>query len=603
MLILDEPDHSLWERFERGTLRNRDLDIHPIVRRWIRASLARRSGPQPSAVVSDAEMLRELTSRATLLNARVAELFESASADLQRSGFATIIADRDGVILASRGVELVSDLESRATLANGMSLSEAERGTNAIGTALAEGTAVAVIGGAHSEPDARQLCCYAAPIRDARNEIVAVLDITGPREAANALLGVTVESIAAALETALRLRQLGRDVGTELVVAEEYVTKSRSEPGPASTLHGHDVDSSVRDSSAQDWRTSQNMDLKLSAVLETLPVAAWVADADGTIVLSNRAARDLWGGEIRPLRKDYDLFKAWWPDGRRVGAQDWGLPRALSTGNVIIDEEIKIETFDGQHKIIRNSAAPIFDHAGRIVGGVAVNEDITFLKRAEATRDLFAGILGHDLRSPLNAITMATALLLRKGDLNSDQLRSVLRIQSSGLRIQQLVDDLLDFTRARFGMKFPLNPVQTDMGDIAGSVVEEIRAAHPDRVVRLERRGDLLGNWDPARVTQVVANLINNAVQHGKDPIVVDVADQGDAVTLAVSNAGAPIPEGKRAGLFEPFRKGSDSKGFGLGLFIAHEVVRSHAGTIEVTSNDERTMFTTRWPRVSERSP
>ena len=131
------------------------------------------------------------------------------------------------------------------------------------------------------------------------------------------------------------------------------------------------------------------------------------------------------------------------------------------------------------------------------------------------------------------------------------------------------------------------------------ALVDEMRTARPERAIELERHGDLSGVWDSARVAQVVSNLIGNAVQHGQDPIVVVADGAGDTVVVSVSNAGAPIAEGKRVSLFEPFRKGDASKGIGLGLFIAREIVRSHGGTIEVASTERATTFTTRWPRAA----
>jgi PAS domain S-box-containing protein len=346
-------------------------------------------------------------------------------------------------------------------------------------------------------------------------------------------------------------------------------------------------------------RAARAAELQLGRILATLPIAVWVADAGGKITLSNEAARRLWGGELYVPLEQYDRFKAWWPDGRRLASNDWGLSRALRTGEVIIGEELRIEAFDGSHKTIRNSAAPIVDEAGLVVGGVAVNEDITSLKRAEATRDLFAGILGHDLRSPLNAITMAAFLLLKSDGLSEAQRQGVVRVQSAATRIKQLIDGLLDFTRARFGMGFPIRPASVDMGEICAHIVDEVRTAHPERVIQLVSVGDLHGSWDPERVAQVISNLVGNAVQHGEDPITVEANDAAESVLVCISNHGAPISEQKRTSLFEPFRKGDDSRGIGLGLFIAREIVRSHGGTIECMSSEQATTFTTRWPRAS----
>jgi PAS domain S-box-containing protein len=337
--------------------------------------------------------------------------------------------------------------------------------------------------------------------------------------------------------------------------------------------------------------------LTASPILEALPVGVWVAGADGKITFSNGAARRLWGGELRVPLEQYDHFKAWWPDGRRVTASDWGLHRAFCTREVVTAEEVHIETFDGRQKVIRNSAAPITDSSGCVIGAVAVNEDITSLKCAEAARDLFAGVLGHDLRSPLHAIAMSTALL-RMGRLEPCQQRAVARIESGTTRIQQLGDTLLDFTRARFS-GFQVDPAPMDMAEVCARIVDEVRTAHSERWIELQRHGDLRGVWDRARVSQVASNLIGNAVQHGEDPIVVAADDAGDAVRVSVSNRGEPIEPAKMGSLFEPFRRGDGSKGTGLGLFIAREILRSHGGTIEVASTDRATTFTTRWPRVT----
>jgi signal transduction histidine kinase len=559
MLILDPSEPDLWERFQSEPLTERDVDAHPVLRRWLRARALRAQGvPQGVSRPNDAVLVPEQRDLVAMLLTRASELLDSACADLHRRGFAVVLADHDGVILMSRGVELLRDPYLRAEFADGMRLSEDARGTNAIGTALAEQASVAVIGQAHYETGFRQLCCYASPIRDAGDRTVAVLDISGPCEGADPLLGTVVQSLAATLEATLRVQQYGAH-------------------GPLA------------------------IEPQLDPILEALPVAVWIANSDGQITRSNDAARRLWAGELHVPPEEYDRFKAWWPDGRRVSSAEWGLQRALKSGEVIVDEEVQIEAFDGSHKFIRNLAAPILDGAGRVVGGVAVNEDLTFSKQAEATRDLFVGILGHDLRSPLGAIKMATSLLQKRGEqgeLPDLEQRALARVQSSASRIESLVDSLLDFTRARFGMGFPVHPTDADMGELGAHLVDEVRTAHPDRMIRFEAHGSLRGCWDVVRVAQVLSNLVGNAVQHGKDPIVVEARDAGDVVLLSVRNGGQPIPEAKRAALFQPFRKSDDSKGVGLGLFIAQQIVRSHGGSIDVASTPEATTFTTRWLRA-----
>jgi PAS domain S-box-containing protein len=122
----------------------------------------------------------------------------------------------------------------------------------------------------------------------------------------------------------------------------------------------------------------------LSAVLETLPVGVWVLAANGSILHANRAAEEIWGGAPRVGIDQYQRFKGWRVDtGEPIAAREWGGARAISKGEITLNEEVEIEAFDGSRKIILLSAVPIRDDKGEITGAVAVNQDITVRKRIE----------------------------------------------------------------------------------------------------------------------------------------------------------------------------------------------------------------------------
>ena len=121
----------------------------------------------------------------------------------------------------------------------------------------------------------------------------------------------------------------------------------------------------------------------LRSALDTLPVGVWIADARGQLLLSNRAGRELWGGAHYVNLERYGDFMAWWPaTGRRLDPGEWGMARALR-GEITRQEEIEIEAFDGPRRVILNSAVPIWDQNGNVVGGVSVDEDITSRKAYE----------------------------------------------------------------------------------------------------------------------------------------------------------------------------------------------------------------------------
>lgn len=236
-----------------------------------------------------------------------------------------------------------------------------------------------------------------------------------------------------------------------------------------------------------------------------------------------------------------------------------------------------------------------------------------YTKKVSYSKDLFIGVLSHDLRSPLNVISMSAQLMLNIGALNKQQALNerqtmlATQIFESTARITTIVNDLLDVTRARFGYGLPLLRSSFDMGVVGQQLVDEMRAAYPIRIITLEVSGDLKGKWDKARIGQVFSNLIGNAIQYGfKDsPIEVVVKGTAEEVILSVHNEGLPIPPEKIGTIFDSLTRavidGEDNTGevnLGLGLYITQEIITSHGGIIDVTSTDEDgTTFTARLPR------
>jgi signal transduction histidine kinase len=171
----------------------------------------------------------------------------------------------------------------------------------------------------------------------------------------------------------------------------------------------------------------------------------------------------------------------------------------------------------------------------------------------------------------------------------------------------EMIGTLLDFTESRFRGSLPVAPVRTDIHQTCRSVVEELLAAEPGRTIELDLEGDGRGTWDPARMAQVVSNLVGNALKHGARHVPVRVSVEGDEddVAVKVTNQGPVIAPALMAVLFEPFCRGSalrdasHARGLGLGLYIARQVVNAHGGEITVESTREQgTTFTVRLPRA-----
>ena len=220
-------------------------------------------------------------------------------------------------------------------------------------------------------------------------------------------------------------------------------------------------------------------------------------------------------------------------------------------------------------------------------------------------RERLIGIIGHDLRNPLNTIIMASALQVSRGNLTEEDARLATRIMSTGQRMAGIIGQLVEFTQARLGSGFALKLQACDMGSVCRDIAEELRISSSSEI-RLIAEGDLAGSWDADRVAQALSNIAGNAVNHATTgtPIVIHACGEAAAVVVNIANQGVCIPDDLLPVIFNAFR-GSEANGkatnghLGLGLYIASEIVRSHAGTIGVTSVEGRTTFTMRLPRGS----
>ena len=219
--------------------------------------------------------------------------------------------------------------------------------------------------------------------------------------------------------------------------------------------------------------------------------------------------------------------------------------------------------------------------------------------------ETFAAALGHDLRNPLSAIIAGAAVLReRAGDDKTKAIAN--RIMTSGSRMARLIELLLDLARARLAGGIPITPGDGHLQAIAERVVVEHQPIEAERTIDLECAGDLHGVWDETRISQVISNLLGNALQHGTAGSRVSLALDGtepEQVRLAVSNAGV-VDHEMLPHLFEPFRSGRPaqrrSEGLGLGLYIVDQIVKAHGGRIAVSSCDGRTTFDVTLPRVSQ---
>ena len=234
-----------------------------------------------------------------------------------------------------------------------------------------------------------------------------------------------------------------------------------------------------------------------------------------------------------------------------------------------------------------------------------------FTNKVNHSGSLFVGTLDHDFRGPLVAVYDSTQALVLRGKLDDEQVNLVSRIQTSTSHMSRLVSNLIDAVRIRLDKGIPVTPAPMDIGTAVREAAREVQAAHPGRNILVETSGDLEGEWDRARIGQVLSSLIGNAVLHGLKTSAIAVAAKGcgHEVILSVHNEGAITPDAVAA-VFDPLPRGeyenrieTGKARLDLGLFITKAIVTAHGGKIAVTSSEEEgTAFTAHLPRKKGKS-
>ena len=348
----------------------------------------------------------------------------------------------------------------------------------------------------------------------------------------------------------------------------------------------------------------------LRSIIETLPLGVWVMDAAGQIRMANAAGQRIFGGVRYVGMSQYDEYKAWWPaTGERVKSEDWAAARVLLNGQPVLDDIVEIERFDGERRVIVNSAFPINDPDGKLMGAIAVNQDITERQRAEEDlmrarsqaereshfKSKFLASMSHELRTPLNAIIGFSELLERQlfGPLNERQADYVKNVLTSGRHLLDLINEILDISRIEAG-RMTLSREWTVLKEVVDAVKGVVAplAMAGGVSLQVEIPEDLPSlHVDPIRLRQVLYNLLSNAIKFtpdgGQTMLRARVAD--NHLHLAVQDTGVGIRAEDMPRLFREFERiepsGAAAKeGTGLGLVLTRKLVELHGGTISVES-------------------
>lgn len=235
----------------------------------------------------------------------------------------------------------------------------------------------------------------------------------------------------------------------------------------------------------------------------------------------------------------------------------------------------------------------------------AVAESVSHYSiEVERWRNIFLGVLGHDLRSPLTAILVASEVIADMA-VDAPLTKVAERLVHSGERMRELLDKLLVYNRAQMGVGLEIEKEEVDLAQACREEVAQLQETMPAARIDLEVQGPVHGRFDARSICEALANLVVNAYKYGSPErrIHVMLRGQEDSVELSVANDGQTIPPETLGALFEPLRRsgvsGDDAMeraSLGLGLFIVSQIVEAHGGTIRAESDQGRTTFSMQLP-------
>ena len=316
---------------------------------------------------------------------------------------------------------------------------------------------------------------------------------------------------------------------------------------------------------------------RLRQAVEAMVDGAIVADTRSGAVFVNAAAREMLG-----IPSDADVDTSYLKN--IVGFY----PFDLAVSGIPIREEVRIG-----ERVLHSVVTPLTE-GEETIGAIVVLRDLGDTADLARRRAEFAQVMSHELRTPLTSIAGALDIVLSgyAGQLTDRQLRYVDMARQAATRMNQLVDQLLDLARAQAGsITVAAAPVQLDR--LAREVIDRYRpaaAAKQLTIVLGASADDISILGDPERLSQVLGNLIANAIRFSPTGGVIDVQVFGsplseDAVGVSVHNMGEPIPAEDRERVFEPFSASSRRVGgTALGLSISRTIIEAHGGRIWVES-------------------
>lgn len=333
----------------------------------------------------------------------------------------------------------------------------------------------------------------------------------------------------------------------------------------------------------------EQSEARFRLLANSMPQFVWSADYKGNTNYFNQAFFDYSGFTTEQI-KNGGWIEVVHPDEREENMKKW--MGCVDTGDDFIFEQ-RYRRYDGAYRWQLTRAVPLRNEQGEIQQWIGTSTDIQDIKEQEQLKDFFISIASHELKTPITSIKGYVQILQSMYEKSEDTVlvKSLSRVNNQIEKLTALIADLLDVSKIKTG-SLTFHKEEFEMNNLIKEVVEEMQMIYPEHAIIFENDGEMSVYADKDRISQVLINLITNAIKYspGKGSILVKLKTEQNNLMVSVKDEGIGIDKDYQQKIFERFYRveGKSEKtfpGFGIGLFIASEIIKRHGGNIGVMSN------------------
>tara|TARA_R110002072_G_scaffold192257_2_gene349255 strand:- start:25039 stop:27465 length:2427 start_codon:yes stop_codon:yes gene_type:complete len=323
-------------------------------------------------------------------------------------------------------------------------------------------------------------------------------------------------------------------------------------------------------------------------VANNAPVFIKITDLEGKVIFANQPWLDFIGSSL-----DQHLGSIAFTNTHPEDVENC---RAVFEESYYNQSDFKLEyrvkRFDGRYRWMVNKGAPRYGVNGEFEGYIHAFMNIHEIKLQEKQKDLFIGMASHELKTPVTSMKGYVQLLSAKYKNSDDEFlkKALHTIDKQILVLTSLITDLLNLSKMKRG-GLQLNKIFFDINELLEINVSQIRMVNPTHIIDLSKTQKVQVYADKERLGQVITNFLTNAVKYAPNSknIEVSASVQDDKIRVSVRDYGIGIKEENRERIFKRFyrEEGRDENtfpGFGIGLYIAADIIKKHKGTIGVDS-------------------